>query len=77
MRKLLEQHMFSAMRVALIVGSVLLLINQFDAVLGDEHLRVLPAVLTYCVPFCVFLLGKRSCKCDDPSPGVGVFGNQR
>jgi len=47
-----------AFNVALIVGSLLLLINQFDAVFGDQPLRWLPALLTYSVPFCVYLLGR-------------------
>ena len=50
----------SALRVALAVGSALLLINQFDALLGREPLRILPALLTYCVPFTVFIAGKLS-----------------
>ena len=49
-----------AMRVALIVGTVLLLINQFDAVFGEQEVRWLPALLTYCVPFAVFILGQKS-----------------
>jgi len=50
--------LMQAFNVALIVGSLLLLINQFDAVFGDQSLRWLPALLTYSVPFCVFLLGR-------------------
>lgn len=49
-----------AAKVAAIVGSVLLVINQFNALFGNESLRWLPAMLTYCVPFVVFLLGQRS-----------------
>lgn len=49
-----------AARVALVVGSILLLINQFDALFGDQSMRWIPAILTYFVPFTVFLLGKRS-----------------
>lgn len=43
--------------VAFIVGSILLCINQFDAIFGQSELRLIPALLTYCVPFIVFLLG--------------------
>ncbi len=64
MLELLSIHFRSALQVALLVGSVLLLINQYDALFGDQPLRWLPALLTYCVPFCVFLLGKRSVGCD-------------
>jgi len=53
---------FSALKVALIVGTILLLINQYDALLGNTELRLFPALLTYCVPFVVFLLGQRNAK---------------
>lgn len=49
-----------ALGVAALVGTVLLLINQFDALFGDARLRIIPALLTYCVPFVVFLAGHRS-----------------
>lgn len=45
--------------VALTVGSVLLIINQYDALFGTASVRYLPALLTYCVPFFVFLVGKK------------------
>lgn len=45
---------------ALIVGSVLLVINQYGALFGEDDLRLIPAVLTYCVPFAVFIFGKMS-----------------
>ncbi|MBL4798069.1 MAG: nitrate/nitrite transporter NrtS [Oleispira sp.] len=51
---------FSALKVALVVGTILLLINQYDAIFSSAQLRWLPAILTYCVPFAVFLLGQRS-----------------
>ena len=46
--------------VAMIVGSTLLCINQFDALFGQSTIRLIPALLTYCVPFVVFVLGNRS-----------------
>lgn len=49
-----------AMKVASIVGSVLLIINQYEALFGDAELRLIPALLTYCVPFLVFISGKLS-----------------
>lgn len=58
--KAIKAHWQEAAKVAFLVGSVLLLINQFEAVFGAEPLRVLPAILTYCVPFSVFLIGKHS-----------------
>jgi hypothetical protein len=53
---------FSALKVALVVGTVLLLINQYDALFSTAELRWFPALLTYCVPFTVFLLGQRNAK---------------
>jgi len=59
----LEKAIFvKALIVATIVGTVLLLINQYDALFGDAELRVVPALLTYCVPFVVFLAGRFSAK---------------
>jgi hypothetical protein len=53
---------FSALKVALVVGTVLLLINQYDAIFSTAEIRWLPAILTYCVPFVVFLLGQRNAR---------------
>jgi hypothetical protein len=47
-----------AIKVALVVGSILLVINQYDALFGDNDFRTLSACLTYCVPFCVFIFGQ-------------------
>ena len=47
-----------AMAVAIVVGTILLLINQYDAIFGSSELRVIPAILTYCVPFVVFIAGQ-------------------
>jgi hypothetical protein len=55
----------SALKVALVVGTILLLINQYDALFFDAQIRVFPAVLTYCVPFLVFLLGRKNAKSSD------------
>ena len=49
-----------AFTVAAVVGTILLLINQYDALFGDAKFRVIPALLTYCVPFIVFLAGRIS-----------------
>jgi len=51
---------FKAFVVAMIIGSILLGINQFDALFGQSSIRLIPALLTYCVPFVVFILGNRS-----------------
>ena len=47
MRSLLKMHAFEAARVALVVGTLLLLINQFDALFGNQAIRWLPAALSY------------------------------
>jgi methyl-accepting chemotaxis protein len=49
------------------VGTALLVINQFDALFGDAELRIIPAVLTYCVPFAVFMAGQLSNRKGTPS----------
>ncbi len=43
--------------VALIVGTVLNLINQGDALLTGSNLNVLKICLTYIVPYCVATYG--------------------
>ena len=50
----------SAMIVALVVGSLLNLINQGDVLLQDLPIDWLKLGLTYCVPFCVALYGAYS-----------------
>ena len=49
-----------AAKVSLVVGSVLMVINQYDALFGSSQLKIIPAILTYCVPFVVFIAGKLS-----------------
>lgn len=55
-----EPMYVKAFIIALIVGSVLLVINQYAALFGSDELKIIPAVLTYCVPFVVFVIGKHS-----------------
>jgi hypothetical protein len=43
--------------VALIVGTILNLINQGDALLGDAHLNLMKIILTFAVPYCVATYG--------------------
>jgi len=57
---MLIKTLSKALKVALLVGSVLVVINQYEALFGDQVFRWLPALLTYCVPFCVFLAGQLS-----------------
>lgn len=44
-------------RVALVVGVLLNLINQGDALLGHGHVNVVKLVLTFIVPYCVATYG--------------------
>ena len=43
--------------VALIVGTILNLINQGEALFGDGHLNLTKIILTYAVPYCVATFG--------------------
>ncbi len=71
--ELFKRYYTQATRVALVVGTILLLINQHDALFGYQDIQWLPAVLTYCVPFCVFMLGKWSSGRDcERSSGLNV-----
>ena len=47
----------SALLVALVVGSILNLINQGDALLGDTSIVWWKLGLTYIVPYCVSTYG--------------------
>ena len=49
-----------ALVTSLIVGTVLTIINQGHVIWEDADFRVVPCVLTYLVPFCVFLYGQWS-----------------
>ena len=43
--------------VAVIVGTILNLINQGDAIFGDGHLNLTKIILTFAVPYCVATYG--------------------
>jgi hypothetical protein len=43
--------------VALIVGTILNLINQGDALFNGAHLNLTKIILTYAVPYCVATYG--------------------
>jgi hypothetical protein len=45
------------MLVALVVGTILNLINQGDALLGHRPMDLTKAILTYLVPYCVATYG--------------------
>jgi hypothetical protein len=53
------RHLRSALRVALLVGTILFLINQLDVVLSGHANwgTILKVVLTFCVPFLVCSYG--------------------
>ncbi|MBU2955940.1 nitrate/nitrite transporter NrtS [Marinobacter sp. F3R08] len=71
--QLFKRYYAQATRVALVVGTLLLLINQHDALFGHQDIQWGPALLTYFVPFCVFMLGKRSSgQCRQTSSGLDI-----
>lgn len=59
-----------ALWVALVVGSVLNVINQGEALSSGEHVDWLKAVLTYAVPFFVSLHGTAQARRHDGGDGV-------
>ncbi len=56
-RKFSPALLVEAAKTASVVGTVLMLINQFEAFEGTMAINVTKAVLSYCVPFCVYLYG--------------------
>ncbi len=46
-----------ALQTSLFVGTVLTMINQWEAVVGNQPFRVIPLILTYLVPLCVYCWG--------------------
>ncbi len=42
-----------SLKVSAVVGTILVCINQFDAVTGEATFSGIKAVLTYLVPYCV------------------------
>ena len=53
--------------VALIVGSILNLINQGDALFGEGRLNLTKMILTFAVPHCVATYGAVSYRMSRPS----------
>lgn len=53
----MKEMIVGGLKTAAIVGTILLLINQYDALFGDQPFNWLKAILTYCVPFAVFNYG--------------------
>jgi hypothetical protein len=56
--------------VALVVGTVLNVINQGDAFLGMTSINWLKLVLTYCVPYAVCTYGAVSFQLRKPHPST-------
>jgi hypothetical protein len=56
---------FKGLRTSLIVGSILTLINQWQALFGSEPFRWIALILTYIVPFIVFVYSYHSNKAND------------
>jgi hypothetical protein len=54
-----REHLRRTIRIALVVGTILTLINQADVILGGNAttLTWIKAALNYCVPFIVSNLG--------------------
>jgi hypothetical protein len=46
-----------SLRVALLVGTILNLINQGDALFGSGHVSLIKLTLTFAVPYCVATYG--------------------
>lgn len=46
-----------SLRIALVVGTILNLINQGDALFGPGHVNAWKLMLTYIVPYCVSTYG--------------------
>ena len=62
---------------AVVVGTILNLINQGDVLWGDAHLNTAKLLPTYCVPFCVATFGAVSYRVAaerrlDPARRTGV-----
>jgi len=53
------EHLRRTIRIALVVGTILTLINQADVILGGDATTItwVKAALNYCVPFVVSNLG--------------------
>lgn len=65
--------------VALVVGTVLNLINQGDAIVAMEGVSWLKIVLTYCVPYAVCTYGAVSSRLASPTqqPHAGSLPSTR
>lgn len=63
-----------AVLVALIVGSLLVLINQWQGIFSDASIDYFKMTLTYTVPFCVFLWGQWTVAQQQQSAAIRLAG---
>lgn len=63
--------------VALIVGTILNLINQGDALVSGGHINVAKILLTYAVPYCVATYGAVSFRLATMRASANVRGGKR
>lgn len=56
------------MAIASVVGPVLTLVNQFDALHGAGEIALVPLILTFIVPFCVSLVATALSGASTPCP---------
>lgn len=61
-----------SLRIALVVGSILNLINQGDALFGGALVNWWKGVLTYVVPYLVSTYGVVAFRLARPSPPIGA-----
>lgn len=59
-RKMSKEVVFKAVKTALVVGSLITLINQYDALLTQAPFYPIRAAMSYCVPFFVFIYSRLS-----------------
>lgn len=59
-QKMAKASLFQALKTALVVGSLITFINQYDGLIAQEPFYPVRAILSYCVPFFVFLYSRLS-----------------
>ena len=56
----MSKIILGGIKTSAVVGTILLLINQYEAIFADASINWFKALLTYCVPFIVFSYGVMS-----------------
>lgn len=49
-------HLKRSAVISAVVGTILTVTNQYEAVMGDQAMNLLKALITYATPFCVSLM---------------------